>query len=41
LDYLLHVVGHGIEEFTEAALLLTRAGHSPGDIEFLEYVDPR
>jgi uncharacterized damage-inducible protein DinB len=41
VDYLLHVVGHGIEEFTEAALLLTRAGHSPGDIEFLEYVDPR
>jgi len=40
-DYLMHIVGHGIEEFTEAALLLTRAGHSPGDIEFLEFVDPR
>jgi uncharacterized damage-inducible protein DinB len=40
-DYLLHVVGHAIEEFTEAALLLTRAGHSPGRIEFLEYADPR
>lgn len=40
-DYLLHVVGHAIEEFTEAALLLTRAGQTPGDIEFLEFADPR
>lgn len=38
-DYLTHVVGHAIEEFTEAALLLTRAGHSPEGIEFLKYAN--
>lgn len=40
-DYLLHVVGHGIEEFTEAALLLRHAGSPPDAIKFLEYADPR
>ena len=40
-DYLLHVVGHAIEEFTESALLLTHAGHSPGGIEFLKYANRR
>ncbi len=40
-DYLFHIVGHGIEEFTEAALLLTRSGHPPGEIEFLQFADPR
>lgn len=38
-DYLLHVVGHAIEEFTESALLLTHAGHTPGGIEFLKYAN--
>jgi len=38
-DYLLHVVGHAIEEFTEAALQLTHVGHSPAGIEFLKYAN--
>ncbi len=36
--YVMHLVSHGIQQFSEAAVLLTRAGHSPGDIGFLEYV---
>jgi uncharacterized damage-inducible protein DinB len=39
--YVLHLVSHGIQQFSEAAVLLTRAGHSPGDIGFLEFADPR
>jgi uncharacterized damage-inducible protein DinB len=35
--YVMHLVSHGIQQFSEAAVLLTRAGHSPGDIGFLEY----
>ena len=37
--YLLHVVIHGIQQFADAATLLTAAGQSPGDIEFLEFAD--
>jgi uncharacterized damage-inducible protein DinB len=36
--YVMHLVSHGIQQFSEAAVLLTRAGHSPGDIGFLEFV---
>jgi len=39
--YVLHLVSHGIQQFSEAAVLLTRAGHSPGDIGFLEFVEVR
>jgi uncharacterized damage-inducible protein DinB len=39
--YVLHLVSHGIQQFSEAAVLLTRAGHSPGDIGFLEFVELR
>ncbi len=38
--YLLHISTHGLQQFSDAAVLLTRAGHSPGDIEFLEFADP-
>lgn len=36
--YVMHLYSHGIQQFSEAAGLLTRMGHSPGDIGFLEFV---
>ena len=37
--YLVHIVTHSQQQRSDAAILLTRAGHSPGDIEFLDYAD--
>lgn len=39
--FVTHVVMHGVEQFTDAAVLLTRAGQSPGDLEFLDFWDTR
>ncbi|MBA4169594.1 MAG: hypothetical protein H0X68_04205 [Chloroflexi bacterium] len=39
--FVMHLVSHGIQQFSEVAILLTRAGHSPGDIGFLEFVGRR
>ena len=39
--FVMHLVSHGIQQFSEAAVLLTRAGHSPGDIGFLEFIKSR
>ena len=36
-QYLVYVVTHGIQQFSEAAVLLTRLGHSPGEIGFLAF----
>ena len=36
--YVMHLVSHGTQQFSEAAVLLTDAGASPGDIGFLEFV---
>ena len=36
--YVMHLYSHGLQQFSEAAVLLTRAGQSPGDIGFLEFV---
>jgi uncharacterized damage-inducible protein DinB len=36
--YVMHLYSHGLQQFSEAAVLLTRAGHPPGDIGFLEFV---
>jgi len=38
-QYLVHIVTHSQQQRSDAALLLTRAGHSPGNIEFLDYAD--
>lgn len=37
--YLVHMVTHSQQQRSDAAILLTRAGHSPGNIEFLDYAD--
>jgi uncharacterized damage-inducible protein DinB len=39
--YVLHLVMHAVQQFSEAAVLLTRAGHSPGDLGWLEFADAR
>ncbi len=40
-DILLHAINHGILARVEAAVLLTHYGQSPGDLDFLDYADPR
>ncbi len=37
--FLVHLITHSQQQRSDAALLLTRAGHSPGNIEFLDYAD--
>ena len=37
--YLVHVVMHGIESMSAAAVLLHRAGHAMGDVGYLDYAD--
>jgi uncharacterized damage-inducible protein DinB len=37
--FLVHIVTHSQQQRSDAAILLTRAGHSPGNIEFLDYAD--
>lgn len=35
--YLMHIITHSQQQRADAAILLTRSGHSPGNIEFLDY----
>ena len=37
--FLAHIITHSQQQRSDAAILLTRAGHSPGNIEFLDYAD--
>ncbi len=39
--YAMHLLSHGIQQFSEAAVLLTQAGHSPGDTGFLQFAEHR
>jgi hypothetical protein len=39
--YLTHVVMHGIQSLSEAGVLLAGAGHSVGDVDFLDSYDDR
>jgi uncharacterized damage-inducible protein DinB len=39
--YLVYVVNHGTQQFSEAAVLLTRLGRSPGEIGYLAFCSER
>ncbi len=39
--HLAHLYTHGLQQLSDAAVVLTGAGHSPGEIDFLEFIQHR
>ena len=39
--HLMHLYSHAIQQFSDAAVLLTAAGHSPGELDFLDFAEAR
>lgn len=37
--YIMHILTHGTLQRADVAVLLTQAGHSPGDMDFLDFAD--
>jgi hypothetical protein len=37
--HLQHLYSHALQQFADAATLLSAAGHSPGELDFLEWVE--
>ncbi len=35
----MHIYSHGLLQLADAATLLTLAGQSPGELDFLDFVD--
>jgi uncharacterized damage-inducible protein DinB len=39
--HLMHLYTHGIQQFSDAAVILTAAGQSPGELDFLDFLERR
>jgi uncharacterized damage-inducible protein DinB len=39
--HVMHIYTHAIQQFSDAAVLLTAAGQSPGELDFLDFIERR